>query len=175
MKAILIVGAAMLLSSPVLAQSAAEKTGINSAIGLAPKTQDFVQEAATGDMFEIESSKLALVRSDAPTQKFAQQMITDHQKTTGDIKKLVASGKVQVMLPTKMTSAQTAMLDKLKALNGTAFTAQYHSDQVSAHKDAVDLFTRYGKKGDNAALKDWAAKTRPALQHHLRMAEDLNK
>ena len=109
------------------------------------------------------------------TLKFAQQMITDHQKTTEDIKKLVASGKVQVMLPTEMISTQTAMLDKLKALNGTDFTAQYHSNQVSAHKDAVDLFTRYGKKGDNAALKDWAAKTSPALQHHRRMAEDLNE
>ena len=64
------------------------------------------------------------------TLKFAQQMITDHQKTTGDIKKLVASGKVQVMLPTEMISTQTAMLDKLKALNGTDFTAQYHSNQV---------------------------------------------
>jgi putative membrane protein len=85
-------------------------------------------------------SKLALGRSEAPTKKFAQQMITDHEKTAADIKNLVASGKVQAPLPTAMTRAQTEMLDKLKALNGKAFTAQYRCAQVSAHKVAVDLF-----------------------------------
>jgi putative membrane protein len=33
--------------------------------------------------------------------------------------------------------------------------------QVSAHKDAVSLFERYAKGGDNADLKDWAGA--PAL------------
>jgi putative membrane protein len=47
--------------------------------------------------------------------------------------------------------------------------------QVSAHKDAVSLFERYAKGGDNAKLKDWAGKTLPALRHHLQMAEDMNK
>ncbi len=163
------------LSSPALAQSTTEKTGINSLVGAAPKTADFVVEAATSDMFEIESSKLAVERSDAPTKAFAQQMITDHEKTTADIKQLVSSGKVQASLPSAMTSSQQKMLDKLKGLNGTDFTKQYHSDQVSAHKDAVDLFKRYGNKGDNADLKTWASTTEPALEHHLKMAQDLNK
>jgi uncharacterized protein DUF4142 len=39
--------------------------------------------------------------------------------------------------------------------------------QVSAHKDAVDLFERYANGGDNADLKAWAGKTLPALKHHL--------
>jgi putative membrane protein len=39
----------------------------------------------------------------------------------------------------------------------------------------VSLFERYAKGGDNAALKDWAGKTLPALQHHLQMAEGLKK
>jgi putative membrane protein len=47
--------------------------------------------------------------------------------------------------------------------------------QVSAHKDAVDLFERYAKGGDNAALKAWADKTLPALRHHLEMAQNLEK
>jgi putative membrane protein len=47
--------------------------------------------------------------------------------------------------------------------------------QVSAHKDAVSLFERYSKSGDNPKLKDWAGKTLPTLQHHLDMAQDLNK
>jgi putative membrane protein len=175
MNRIAIASLALMLAGPALAQSAAEKTGVNSLIGVAPKTEDFVAEAATSDMFEIESSKLALVRADAATKTFAQQMITDHQKTTGELKGLVTSGKVQATLPTTMTSSQRSMLDKLKGLQGNDFTKQYHSDQEAAHKDAVDLFKRYGDGGDNASLKAWAAATHPALVHHLEMATDLNK
>jgi putative membrane protein len=46
--------------------------------------------------------------------------------------------------------------------------------QVSAHEDAVSLFERYAKGGDNAKLKDWAGKTLPNLQYHLQMAETMN-
>jgi putative membrane protein len=47
--------------------------------------------------------------------------------------------------------------------------------QVSAHKDAVSLFERYSKSGDNPKLKDWAGKTLPTLRHHLEMAQALDK
>ncbi|RWY79864.1 DUF4142 domain-containing protein [Rhizobium leguminosarum] len=175
MKKIIIASVAISLAGPVLAQSAAEKSGVNSLIGVAPKTEDFVQEAATSDMFEIESSKLALDRGDAATKTFAQQMVTDHEKTSSELKALISAGKVKAQLPNAMTSAQQDMLDKLKGLQGDDFIKQYHSDQESAHEDAVDLFKRYGEGGDNAELKAWAASTRPALEHHLQMAEDLNK
>lgn len=175
MKHLAIVSIAALLASPAFAQSAAEKTGVNSMIGVAPKTEDFVQEAATSDMFEIASSKLAVERGDDATKAFAQQMITDHQKTTDELKGLVTGGKVKAPLPTAMTSSQQSMLDKLNGLNGADFNKQYHSDQESVHEDAVDLFKRYGDGGDNADLKAWAASTRPALEHHLQMAKDLNK
>lgn len=105
-KTIAFAGLALLIAAPVFAQSAAEKTGVNSVLGMAPKTQDFVSEAATSDMFEISSSKLALERSDAATKTFAQQMIADHEKTTGELKGLVSSGKVQATIPTAMTSSQ---------------------------------------------------------------------
>jgi len=174
--ALALTGLAVMLATPVLAQSAAEKTGVNSVMGVAPKTEDFVTEAATSDMFEIESSKLAVERSqDAATKTFAQQMITDHTKTSDELKALVSGGKVKATIPTAMSSSQQSMLDDLKKLNGDDFTKQYHSDQEDAHEDAVDLFKRYGDEGENADLKAWAAKTRPALEHHLMMAKDMNK
>jgi hypothetical protein len=51
--------ALVLLATPVLAQSVAEKTGVNSALGISPTTADFVKEAAISDMVEIQSSQLA--------------------------------------------------------------------------------------------------------------------
>ena len=55
------------------------------------------------------------------------------------------------------------------------FAAEYDPVQVSAHKDAVSLFERYANGGDDPKLKDWAGKILPALQHHLEMAQALDK
>lgn len=47
--------------------------------------------------------------------------------------------------------------------------------QVSAHKDAISLFERYAKSGEDPKFKDWAGKTLSTLQHDLEMAQDLGK
>jgi putative membrane protein len=159
----------------VLAQSVPEKTGVNSTLGISPSTQDFVTEAANSDMLEIESSKLVAAKGDAKDKAFADQMIKDHTATSAELKGLVSSGKVQVNLPAAMDKAHGAKLDKLNSLSGADFTRAYEDMQVSAHKDAVSLFERYAKSGDNADLKAFAAKTLPHLRDHLKMAEDLNK
>lgn len=161
------------LATPALAETVGEKTGVNSTLGIAPTTQDFVHEAAVSDMFEIASSKLAVDRATGPTKGFAHQMIKDHSKTTSELKPLAMKAKIDV--PAKLDEAHQKMLDKLKDLKGDDFAKQYHSDQDTGHKDAVSLFTRYAKGGDNAALKDWAGQTLPHLQGHLKMAQDLDK
>jgi putative membrane protein len=102
-------------------------------------------------------------------------MITDHSKTSTELKGLVTSGKVKAEVPTMLDSSHQSKLDKLKKESGRDFSSQFDSDQVSAHKDAVSLFERYAKGGDNADLKDWAGKTLPALKHHLEMAQDLKR
>src|SRR4030081_1767981 len=175
MKPSIIVLGLALLAGPALAQSAGEKTGVNSALGISPTTADFVNEVAISDMFEIESNKLAQEKGNAPEKTFASQMVTDHTKTSTELKGLVSSGKVKVELPAALDSSHQSKLDKLKGESGKDFSSDYDSIQVSAHKDAVSLFERYAKRGDNADLKNWAGKTLPALKHHLEMAQGLKK
>jgi len=178
MKKLLLASAAILIvTAPAFAQSGAEKTGVNQALGVAPKAQDFVAMAAQSDMLEIESSKLALTKSDnAKTKQFADRMIKDHTQTSTELKGLVSGGKVQATAPSDLDKAHKDKLDRLaKTGNGKDFTKQYNDMQVSAHKDAVSLFERYGKDGDNADLKAFASKHLPHLQEHLKMAQDLGK
>jgi putative membrane protein len=163
----------VLLATPALAQSVGEKTGINSTLGITPTTADFVKEAATSDMFEIQSSQIAQERGNASEKTFAATMISDHQKTTDDLKSMIANGDVKAELPTALDSSHQSEIDKLKSLNGADFSSRYDSDQLSRHKDAVSLFERYAKGGDDLKLKNWADKTLPALRHHLAMAEEL--
>lgn len=162
-------------ASPTVAQSPGEKTGANSVLGISPSTADFVTQAAISDMFEIQTSKLALEQSNEPTKAFAKQMITDHEMTSGEMKGMVQDGKVKATLPTVLDSTHQGKLDKLKGLKGDEFIKQYHGDQVTGHKNTVDLFKRYASEGDNADLKAFAAKHLPHLEKHLQMAQDLNK
>jgi putative membrane protein len=179
MKNALLASAALLATvaaAPSFAQSIPEKTGVNQALSIAPKTQDFVTLAAQSDMLEIDSSKLALQKSDnAKTKTFAQKMIDDHTATSTELKGLLSSGKVGVSAPTTLDKTHQAKLDKLTKLQGKDFTKQYDDMQVSAHKDAVSLFERYSKDGDNPELKAFAGKTLPKLQEHLKMAQELDK
>jgi putative membrane protein len=175
MKKILIAAAFALSATAAFAQSATEATGVNSALGVVPKTEDFVLQASASDMFEIESSKLAVQKGDEATKAFAQQMIADHEKTSAELKALLAGGKIQGTPVTALTEDHKEEVDGLAKLEGAEFNEEYIDAQVEAHEDAVDLFKRYADEGENAELKAWAAKTLPALEHHYKMAQDLDK
>ena len=175
MKRLIIALGCILFAGPALAQSAGEKTGVNSALGISPTTADFVKEVAISDMLEIESNKLAQAKGNAAEKSFASQMVTDHTKTSTELEALVSSGKVKTELPAALDSSHQSKLDKLKEKSGKDFSSDFDSMQVSAHKDAVSLFERYAEGGENADLKSWAGKTLPALKHHLELAEGLEK
>lgn len=175
MKRTLIVMSCLLFMTPAFAQSVGEKTGVNSTLGISPTTADFVKEVAVSDMFEIQSNTLAQEKGNATEKTFATQMVADHTKTSTELKALVAGGKVKAELPTGLDSSHQSKLDKLKGLSGKDFSSSFDTMQVDAHKDAVSLFERYAKGGDNADLKSWAGKTLPALKHHLEMAQTLSK
>jgi putative membrane protein len=56
-------------------------------------------------MFEIQSNKLAEDKGNAAEKAFAAQMVTDHTKTSTELKGLVSSGKVKEELPTTLDSS----------------------------------------------------------------------
>ncbi|MFC3073403.1 DUF4142 domain-containing protein [Shinella pollutisoli] len=161
--------------TPASAQSTAEETGVNSALGIPPETVDFVRMAAQSDMFEIESSKLAVERAQGPVKAFAEKMVQDHQKTSAELKQLLQNAKLDIELPTALSEDHQEALQELGKLQGAEFSEDYVDKQVDAHEDAVDLFKRYGEEGSNADLKTWAAATAPHLQQHLDMARDLDE
>ncbi|WFU34513.1 DUF4142 domain-containing protein [Bradyrhizobium brasilense] len=95
-------------------------------------------------------------------------------KTSSELKQLV-SGEMSSALPTKLDDSSEKKLARLRDAKTDGFSSEYEPMQVSAHKDAVSLFERYAKGSDNPKLKHWAGKTRRALQHHLEMAQDMDK
>lgn len=153
--------------------SMGERTGVDSMLKVTPSTQEFVKDAALSDMFEIAASKLAAERGNAKTKTFAAKMIEDHQKTTEELTGLLQAKNIAITPPSEIDAPHQRKLDKLKTLKGADFDKRYGQEQIDAHKDAISLFERYGKEGDNPDLKDWAIKTAPALHGHLHMAKKL--
>src|SRR3954470_21121983 len=98
-----LVGICLLFAASAQAQGIVKKSGVNSVLVVSPSTQDFVTQAAMGDMLEIETGKLAQLKaSDPMIKQFANQLVTDHQNTTDELKALIQSGKVKVNAPTAM-------------------------------------------------------------------------
>jgi putative membrane protein len=140
----------------------------------APSTEEFAKKVALSDLMEIESSQLALSRQpDADTKPFAEQMVKDHQETSKELKGLVESGKVKVVLPTSLDTEHQRKLDELKSKSGKEFDRAFDQMQLQAHQEAVALFEQYAQAGDNPDLKAWAFKTLPRLKEHLEMAKQL--
>jgi putative membrane protein len=145
-----------------------------SSTALAQSTQDFVNKVAISDMFEIQSSQLALSKqADEDTKPFAQKMVQDHQKTSTELKAVVEGSILKLTLPATMDSEHQKMLNDLQAKNGKDFDRSYDQIQLKAHQDAVALFEAYSKTGDNPELKSWAVATLPHLKEHFSMAQKL--
>jgi putative membrane protein len=177
MKKLLTIAATALVvstSTATFAQSVGEKTGVNSTLGISPTTADFVKEVAMSDMTEIAAAKLGQERGNAEEKAFSTQMITDHTKTSEELKSM-APADAKAAIPAALDSSSQSKIDKLKNAKPDDFYSDFDSMQISAHKDAVSLFERYAKGGEDPKLKDWAGKTLPALQHHLEMAQNLGK
>jgi putative membrane protein len=140
----------------------------------APSTPGFVQTAATSDMYEVQAGKLAVEKGQAEAVKqFGQQMVDAHTKTTEELTGIVKSKNIKVDLPTTLDAKHQKLIDDLNSASADNFDKTYATQQVDAHQEAVNLFKKYGANGDDSAVKQFAEKTLPTIQHHLDEAKKL--
>jgi putative membrane protein len=137
---------------------------------LAGNDRTFVMKAAQGGMAEVELGKVAQERAaNDAVKQFAQRMVTDHGKANEELKS-VAGGK-GVTLPTALDKQHQAHSEKLKRLKGPVFDREYMKHMVDDHKKTVADFEKASKNAKDADVRNFAAKTLPTLQEHLKMAQ----
>jgi putative membrane protein len=164
MKAFIIAVTALVLSLPALAAETPPKA-----------TQDFINTAAVANQFEIDTSQLALKYGKGEdVKKFAQEMIDDHTKIGDEFKATLTAANITP--PAEgLDMSHNAKYAKLRVFTTeNGFDASYISEQLAAHEDAVKLFGDYAANGPTPAVKEFAAKTLPKLEHHLAMVKELN-
>ena len=138
------------------------------AAAISVSTKDFVEQVSVANEFEIETSKLALEKSQNKGIKaFAQRMIDDHTKTGKELQSVLESSPSGLEAKEKLDNEHQKIMDKLQSASTDNFNKQYIDVQTDAHKKAVSLFKDYAKNGDDAALKGFATQTLPTLQEHL--------
>lgn len=124
----------------------------------------YVAMAASTDMYEIESSRMALQRSRVPMNRMhADMMIRDHINTTAQLTAAARSAGLGV--PMQMLPMHAAMLNEL-ARSGN-FDATYRNQQITSHRQAIALHDNYARRGDVPQLRGLAAATVPVVRGHL--------
>ena len=137
----------------------------------APHADDaeFMKSAAHSDQNEIQLSKMALAKGvTGMTQTFANQMITDHTKSTANLKPIAA--KAGVTLPTDMDADHKAMAPEFQKLTGKAFEDKYIKQMVADHQKTANTMAAHQQMTKNTALQGFITTTLPVVEGHLNMA-----
>lgn len=155
---------------------AQEEPIANAPATAAVSAQQFVDSAAASDLYEIEAGKLGSTKaSSADLKSFAQMLVTDHTKSSAELKASASQLSPAVTPPSALPADKQAKIDALNAATGADFDRLFLSQQVEAHSAALDLLRGYAADGDAAPLKAFAEKTAPIVQGHLDKARTMQK
>ena len=139
----------------------------NASVAAPTDAAGYVAQAGAADLFEIESSKIALEKSqNKAVRDFAQMMIDQHQKSTADIKAAAQKAGVTVQPPALMANQQQ-ILEEIKAADAGNFDSVYVRNQRMAHNAALALHQGYARNGDTPALKETASAVAKVVQEHI--------
>jgi putative membrane protein len=168
-----VVLAGTLLAVPLAGHAADPKyTGTHhGTAGATVNPKQFVKEAAAGGMAEVKLGQLAQQKAaSADVKAFGKRMEDDHTKVNGELKQLAADEKVT--LPDGLDSKHQALYDRLSKLSGPQFDKTYMTEMVRDHQQDVAEFQK-AARSDNAQVKDFASRTLPTLEDHLREAQQI--
>jgi putative membrane protein len=138
-----------------------------------PATQDFVNEAAQSDAYEITAGRLTATQSENPqVRSFAQQMVTAHTQTREALQQAATAARLPPP-PMTLGGDQQRMLNALQSLKGAELDRAYVTQQVNAHAAALVTTQGYAAAGPDPAVRRAAQSNVPLIEHHLEMARAL--
>jgi putative membrane protein len=169
MKCIITLAMAGVLAGPAFAQTANKEP--------APHTVDlrnYVDEAASADLFEVKASQLALQRSQDPAiREFAQHMVSEHTDAGNKLKVELDKAKVKVEAPKTLPPEKQALLDKLMNIGMDDFNKMYMTMQIAGHEEAVTLHSEFAQSGtDN--FRAFARTMTTHAKDHLEKAKRID-
>jgi putative membrane protein len=163
-----------LLGFSVAAQAAGDKgrdvrAKDNNTLSRADKS--FIEKAMKDNQAELALTRLAQEKaSSAELKQAAQKMANDHQKA-GDELQAIAS---RVGYMPKMSDKEPGDVRKFSKMSGDKFDREFAKHMVKDHEKAVKLFKKEAQDGQAQEVWQFATKTLPVLEEHLRMSRELS-
>jgi len=141
----------------------------------APTTgAQYVALVSGGDLYEIESARLALQKASSQQVKgLAEMILADHQRSTRQLADAAAQASPPLAVGAVMSPDHQTGMDILRRTSGRDFDTTWLRQQVIAHTHAFDTAARYANTGEVPALRRHAAGTLEAIQRHLTRARSL--
>lgn len=137
------------------------------------KDNDFILEASSSSMMEIELAQFAEQNAQHPrVRNFASMIVRDHTKAMEDLKALANSKNIN--LPTVMEDDHRDKMRDIQEKRGLDFDREYMSEMINAHENDIDKFTKHAEEGNDSDLKAFAANTLPVLLMHQDSAKRIN-
>jgi putative membrane protein len=135
----------------------------------------YVMAAGMSDLYEINSSQVALEKTQNPAiRRFATMLIKHHQKTTAATMKAAQKAGL-TPTPPMLDAGATASITELQTAAPADFDRLYLGQQVPAHQAALALHQSFAAGGDQAALRTSAKAAVPIVQQHLNAAMKLQE
>lgn len=136
--------------------------------------KEFVQHTASGGIHEVKLGEVAQSKATSDlVKKFGERMVKDHTKANEELT-TVAKGML-LTVAEKMSEKDQQEFDKFAALSGAEFDKSYMEHMVKDHEKDVKMFQRASREAKNPQLKEFATKTLPTLEEHLKMAKEIQK
>lgn len=135
---------------------------------------DFLVEAASGGMMEVQLGQLVQNTSkNEQVKAFAAMMIQEHG-TGGDKLKQLAASK-NITLPEGTSSNLHKSSERLQKTSKEEFDRAYMELMVDDHKKDIREFEKAAKDATDSEIKALAAATLPTLYKHLDSAQQILK
>lgn len=142
-----------------------ETTAIGESGRIDDDTREFVTEAASGGMMEVELGKLAQEKAtNQQVKDFGAMMVKDHGQANEKLKSIAQSKNIQ--LPAAMNEDHQEHVNKLRNLSGQEFDREYVNLMVEDHEEDISKFEDMQSDVQDQELKQWVDSTLPTLRTH---------
>ncbi|KUG06112.1 DUF4142 domain-containing protein [Solirubrum puertoriconensis] len=133
---------------------------------------EFLVEAATNGLLEVELSKLAQSKATrAEVRNLAQQLLRGHSTINTSLRTL--AGQKSIVLPESLGGDQQDTYTELAALTGAEFDRRYVEEVADAHNKAEDAFEDMADEAYDGDIRAFAAKYAPVFEEHRKQAEEV--
>lgn len=136
-------------------------------------TREFLTEAASSGMLEVELGKIAQQKAtNQEVKNFAAMMVKDHSQANERLMSIAKTKNMQ--LPQQMTDDHRDRVKKFQDMKkGNDFDKEYIDFMVEAHEEDIEKFESAQKDVQDPEIRQWVESTLPTLRTHRQQVEGI--